>query len=188
MRTFFGLEMPGDVTVKIADWRDRQFGPGTGRPVPPANFHITLAFIGELAPGQLERLCERVDAEMARNPLQGGLVELDITGYWPKPGVYWLGADAWSAPLSSLAQKLRHLATGAGARRDRKPFLPHVTLFRNCSAAPTAPAQPPAFRANYFHFTLFESRQGKARVSYHPLQQWELSPPSADIRDLRQPP
>jgi 2'-5' RNA ligase len=177
MRTFFGLELPADVAVQIADWRDRQFGHASGRPIPPANFHITLAFIGELAPGPLERLCERVDIETERNLIQGGQVELDITGYWSKPGVYWLGANAWPAPLSSLAQKLRHLATGAGARRDRNPFLPHVTLFRNCVAAPTAPAQPPAFRASYLHFTLFESRQGKTGVSYHPLQQWELPPP-----------
>ena len=30
----------------------------------------------------------------------------------------------------------------------------------------------------YQHFTLFESRQGKSGVSYHPLQHWELPSPS----------
>lgn len=178
MRTFFGLELPADVAMQIADWRDRQFGAGAGRPVPPANFHITLAFVGEITPSYLERLYESVDAGVARAAFPGGQVLLDTTGYWAKPGVYWLGAENFPASLGQLATRLRQLATKAGGRRDRKPFLPHVTLFRNCTAAPVAPAEPPAFRAVYRHFTLFESRQGRAGVSYHPLQHWELpSPP-----------
>jgi len=178
MRTFFGLELPADVIMQIADWRDRQFGAGTGRPVPPANFHITLAFVGEINPASLDKLCETVETGVARGAFTGGQVLLDITGYWAKPGVYWLGAETFPAPLSQLAQRLRQLVTNAGARRDRKPFLPHVTLFRNCTAAPAAPAEPPAFSAVYQHFTLFESRQGKSGVSYHPLQHWELPSPS----------
>ena len=47
MRVFFGLELDASTTLAIADWRDRQLA-CAGRPVPPANFHITLAFIGEL--------------------------------------------------------------------------------------------------------------------------------------------
>ena len=47
MRTFFALELLGKTAIQVSDWRDRQFGP-VGRAVPPANFHITLAFIAEL--------------------------------------------------------------------------------------------------------------------------------------------
>lgn len=178
MRTFFALELAADVAMQIADWRDRQFGAGPGRPVPPANFHITLAFVGETAPSSLEQLCESVDASLAGAGVPGGQLQLDTTGYWPKPGVYWLGTETYPAALSQLATGLRQLATRAGARRDRKNFLPHVTLFRNCITAPVAPAEAPAFCAVYGHFTLFESRQGRSGISYHPLQHWELQPPS----------
>ncbi|MEE4146847.1 MAG: RNA 2',3'-cyclic phosphodiesterase [Halieaceae bacterium] len=178
MRTFFGLELAADVAMQIADWRDRQFGAGSGRPVPPANFHVTLAFVGETAPSALEQLCESVDASVARAALPGGQLLLNMTGYWPKPAVHWLGAETVPAPLSQLAQRLRDVATRAGARRDRKPFQPHVTLFRHCTAAPPAPAGPPAFRVVYGHFTLFESKQGRSGVSYHPLHHWELVSPS----------
>jgi 2'-5' RNA ligase len=182
MRTFFGLELPADLALQIAVWRDRQFSAGIGRAVPPANFHITLAFIGEITPSSLERLYETVDAGLARTAFPGGEVLLDTTGYWPKPGVYWLGAETFPESLSQLVQRLRQLAVNAGGRRERKPFLPHVTLFRNCTAAPAAPAEPPSFRAVYRHFTLFESRQGRSGVSYHPLQHWELpSPPGSAI-------
>jgi len=174
MRTFLALELPGETAMQIADWRDRQFGP-VGRAVPPANFHITLAFIGELSEGRLERLCLATDEWLAGVGLAGGKLLLNCTGYWPKPGIYWLGPDEWPEALSQLAGKLRQLATTAGARRDRSSFRPHVTLFRNCSTAP--PVTAPAISLPYSHFTLFESRQGKAGVSYHPLQNWELSPP-----------
>ena len=176
MRTFFGIEIPGDVAMQIADWRDRQLG-RAGRPIPPANFHITLAFVGELAPGQLERLGESVERWVESNKPRGQVLQLDSTGYWPKPGIYWLGPRSWPDPLSRLAEKLRHLSSTAGARRDRNKFQPHVTLFRNCNVAPPAPSSIPSLELGYRHFTLFESRAGKNGVSYHPLQEWELLPP-----------
>ncbi len=177
MRTFLGLELPADIAMQIADWRNRQFHPA-GRPIPPANFHITLAYIGEITPGPLERLCQAVDNWLKKDQVSGAYLELDCTGYWPKPGIYWLGPDSWPASLSQLAEKLRHLTTTVGARRDRNPFQPHITLFRNCSTAPTAPMIQPAISLPYRHFTLFESRQGKTGVSYHPLQHWELLSPT----------
>lgn len=178
MRVFFGLELDTATTVQIADWRDRQF-PLAARPVPPGNFHITLAFVGELREPTLERLCLSVDEWLKTATIRGAGFNLDHTGYWHKPGIYWLGPRAWPSPLSQLARKLRGLASGAGARRDRNPFQPHITLFRRCSAAPPAPAITPCLAQVYQQFTLFESRQGKRGVSYHPLQYWDLLPPVA---------
>jgi len=175
MRVFFGLELDTSTTLALADWRDRQFS-GAGRPVPAANFHITLAFIGELPEPALERLCLAVDEWLARSTAQGAQFALDHTGYWHKPGIYWLGPLAWPEQLSRLAVKLRGLATSVGGKLDRNPFQPHVTLFRRCSTAPPAPAAIPSLTVTYSHFSLFESRQGKQGVSYHPLQDWELLP------------
>lgn len=174
MRTFFALELPAEVSMQVADWRDRQMGL-VGRPIPPANFHITLAFIGELANDSLERLCLAVDAWLPLADIHGSQLQLDRTGYWPRPGIYWLGPSAWPESLSQLAIKLRHLATGSGAKRDRNPFAPHISLFRNCSTPPPAPLGIPTVTLPYRHFSLFESRQGKTGVSYRPLQHWALS-------------
>jgi 2'-5' RNA ligase len=177
MRVFFGLELDAATAVRVSDWRDRQFA-HAGRPVSPADFHITLAFAGELAEPALERLCLGVDGALARRAVAGAELQLDRTGYWHRPGVYWLGPEEWPAELSRLAKKLRDLITSVGGKRDRNPFLPHITLFRRCEVAPPAPAQPPDFRLDYRHFALFESRPGKRGVSYHVLHSWELSPPA----------
>ena len=175
MRVFFALELPAGIALQAADWRDRQLATA-GRPVPCANFHITLAFVGDLQPGPLERLCLAVDDWLAKAPVRGGALTLDCTGYWPRPGIYWLGPTQWPDSLSLLAEKLRKLSVAAGARRDRNSFQPHVTLLRRCETAPPAPVSIPAFSFAYSHFTLVESRQGKSGVSYHPLQDWEIIP------------
>ncbi|MCB1689874.1 MAG: RNA 2',3'-cyclic phosphodiesterase [Halioglobus sp.] len=173
MRLFFGLELEPNTTLQIADWRDRQLA-CAGTPVPPANFHITLAFIGALDDPAIERLCLSVDDWLAQEPVSGAALKLNGTGYWHKPGIYWLGPNTWPEQLTRLAQKLNSLGSAAGARRDRNPFQPHITLFRQCHSAPPATLQAPAITMDYTGFALFESRQGRQGVSYHVLQDWTL--------------
>ncbi len=174
MRVFFGLETEPASALAIGDWRDRQLHAG-GRPVPPANFHITLAFVGEIGERALESLCDSADAWLDNAPCAAGCLRLDTAGYWPRPGIYWLGPATWPHTLGAAAQKLRHLATAAGARRDRNPFRPHVTLFRNCDQPPPAPAREPGIDFAYDRITLFESRRGRQGVGYHPLADWPLA-------------
>ena len=99
---------------------------------------------------------------------------LDRLGYWPRPGVYWLGASAWPEGLTQLARKLGRLGSAVGAPRERRSLQPHVTLFRSCDRAPPAPSGLPAFRFAYSHFTLFESQRGRAGMHYRPLRHWQL--------------
>jgi 2'-5' RNA ligase len=175
MRVFFGLELDATTAVQVADWRDRQLA-CAGRSVPPSNFHITLAFIGPLSDSAIARLCLAVDEWLTRSTVTGTTLHLDRTGYWHKPGIYWLGPTTWPEHLARLAQKLNSLAGAVGAKRDRNPFLPHITLYRGCNAAPPAPPLAPAIDMTYRHCALFESRQGKQGVSYHVLQDWGLPP------------
>ena len=173
MRVFFGLEPDPSASLQIADWRDRQLA-CAGMPVPPANFHITLAFIGALDGPAIERLCLSTDDWLAKEVMRGATLQLDCTGYWDTPGLVWLGPKHWPEQLTRLAQKLKTLGSAAGARRDKKTFQPHITLFRQCRAAPPAPVQAASIYMNYASFALFESRQGKRGVSYHVLQDWKL--------------
>lgn len=176
MRVFMGIELEPATALAIADWRDRQFAPGA-RPVPVANFHITLAFAGELSLARVDELCLAVDEWVMGSQPPGGTLYLDQTGYWPTPGLYWLGPSRWPEALDEQARKLRHLVAAAGARRERKRFQPHITLFRRCEQAPPMPASPPEFEFVYRDIALFESRAIRDGVSYHVLQDWPLAAP-----------
>jgi len=173
MRLFFALEAESATTLAIANWRDTRLMTD-GRPVPAANFHITLAFVGELPDGKSERLADAVDAWVGAVAPASGTLVLDTPGYWPKIGIYWLGPAQWPEALDGLARKLRSLATTAGARRDSAAFRPHVTLIRGCEQPPAAPICLPAISWRYRHFSLLESVQGKSGVSYRPLASWAL--------------
>lgn len=173
MRVFFGLAPDTTTALAISDWRDRQLA-CHGRPVPPANFHVTLAFAGELSLTAIEHLCDNVDDWMALGQIPGDSLALDRTGYWNRPGIFWLGPSEWPEALARLADKLRSLTTAAGAKRDRNTFQPHLTLFRGVTDPPPAPIVPGAIIMPYTHCTLFESRQGRHGVSYHALEEWPL--------------
>ena len=178
MRTFFALDLPAESKLVIARWRDSAFrsleAGGLARPVPPANFHLTLAFIGELPPRKLESLCDSVDALLRNKPHAPGSVQLNEVGYWPRNGILWLGPAHCPPELKALATRLRTLAGQAGGKRESKSFQPHISLFRRCTIAPPPSLSAPEFTISYAEITLFESRQGGGGVSYQPVHSWAL--------------
>lgn len=173
MRVFFGIEPDPKTRQDIADWRDR-YGVADGRPVAPANFHVTLAFIGDVSTRQLETLCDAVDARQDGEAFASGSIELDLVGFWPGPDIYWIGASQAPPPLGDLARNLQHIGGRVGARLKRSAFTPHVTLYRNCSSPPPAPVVAPAIRMDYDQLILFESQPGRKHVRYQSVAQWAL--------------
>jgi len=173
VRLFFGFDLPGDSKTALAEWRDR-FVVADGRPVPPANFHITLAFLGDIEKRFVERLCDSVDARLDTLASEPQSLLLDRPGYWPAPGIFWIGTSSDTARVSMIARKLGSLGQEFGARRDRRTYVPHVTLLRRCVAPPPAPLAEPRIALSLDEFTLFESRPGRNAVAYEPLSTWRL--------------
>lgn len=178
MRIFFALDLTPDAKLEIESWRDRSFRDlaigGTARPVPAGNFHITLAFIGEIAEYQLESICNGVEEPLSGMSIEPGEINFNELGYWQRQGILWLGPKHPPAGLLQLAGRLKGLSARFGGKRDSKVFRPHISLFRRCSVPPPPPLQPPEFSLQFREFSLFESVQGKRGVSYHALQHWPL--------------
>ena len=175
IRAFFGVGLEERDRTRITDWRDQACS-CEGKPVPPANLHITLAFIGDIKRTALEHIADAAESYFAMNVIGGGTLVLDTVGYWSKPGIFWIGPSQWPQTLNRLSQKLGHLSCAAGGKRNNRPFQPHVTLHRRCRNPPAAPLYEPNVSLSYAHCTLFESHQGKKGVSYHALERWPLQP------------
>ena len=156
MRLFFALELPAATAVAIDSWRQRHL-PLAARPIPPANYHLTLAFLGEVPQRDLEALCGAVDSQQAAHALPAFKLTLDEVGYWPRPGILWLGPSHWPGALDRLATSLAPLARRG---RERRRYQPHLSLYRRCQQAPPAPSRPPGFSIGFEHFSLLGSRQG----------------------------
>jgi 2'-5' RNA ligase len=140
---FFALLPPPDVRDALAALARRLPNEVGGRPEPAHRLHMTLLFLGALAPGQA---CREV-----AGPVD---VELDHLGRFARSDVVWAGPSAPPAPaLDALHAALRRACAGIPTQRPPGRFSPHVTLLRSVprdADPPEAPVGPFRWRADRF--------------------------------------
>jgi len=99
--------------------------------VAPANLHVTLRFLGDLAPEQLQRvrsLVRGVDGSFEAVPT--AWTELGAFPSCKRVQVIWLGLADEGDRLRALAREVNGRLLRAGFGRADKPFRAHVTLGR----------------------------------------------------------
>jgi len=143
MRLFFAL-VP-DAALRAA-LRERALAMASqigGRAVPPANLHLTLAFLGDIEPGRVAAL-ETIHATIPTEPFT---LTLDRVGEWHHAGVAWIAPAEVPRLLAALHAQLNTALAAEGFARESRPFRPHVTLVRR-RARPLADAacEPLAWR------------------------------------------
>lgn len=164
LRLFFALPCPPGLGRQICTWREAQHW--QGRPVPSANLHLTLAFLGSQPASRLDAL--RALGHGIRVP--AFVLQLDRAGLIG--GAHGcLLPNQTPSQLLQLVDALRQGLEALGVAVDPRPFRPHVTLLRDACAAPrTAPALIWPVRC----FGLYASRQQAGGVHYQALGSWPL--------------
>lgn len=177
MRLFVALDLPFSMRTRLSFLAGGL--PGV-RWVPPENYHVTLRFIGEM-PGWR---AEEVDHALASLRAPGFTIQLAGVGAFEKGGrvtSLWVGVER-CPQLEHLQAKLERALQAAGVERERRRFVPHVTLAR-LEGAPEAKVAAWVQAHNLFrsetmvveHFTLFSSLLGKEQAVYVPEVEYELS-------------
>ena len=130
-RYFIGIPLPSEVKkkLKVQSWpalsryKDEKL-------THQVNWHITLAFIGDL---------DEDKAEEVQSLLQyfdwGKSFKITVRNFGAFPTmdngrIIWMGCEKGSKELSELAEKLRRQLDDMGIPYDNKPFVPHITLAR----------------------------------------------------------
>ena len=132
------------------------------------NLHLTLAFIGALAPAPARAVAAMLD----ELPLACGQWMLDRLGYFAQARVLWAGGTPPQA-LRDLAQGVRSGLDALQVDFDRGTFVPHVTLLRNVKNR-VAPAWLEAQLADAIGWNLGKpalvrsGRDAAGRVRYRP--------------------
>lgn len=142
----------------------------SGRPVPAANLHVTLAFLGSVPERQLREL-----AEIAREAAGGGRLELafDHLEHWRAAQLLCaLPAEA-SAPVAALARRLQDVLATGGFAPDLKPFRPHVTVVRKVSR-PGGIGKIDSVAWSFTELALIESRTVAAGALYSVVESYLL--------------
>ncbi|HEY0800584.1 MAG TPA: RNA 2',3'-cyclic phosphodiesterase [Steroidobacteraceae bacterium] len=164
MRLFFALWPDTDVTAQLASAASKLTMHAPGRLVNPKNYHLTLAFIGEVANSRLAVLQQA--GRSLRAP--GYDICLDSMEYWPASQAVVAAAQEVPSGLMGLWAQLHDALA-----MPRTQFRAHVTLARNVTQAPVLQAMSPIFwRAT--SFGLVRSETGGAESAYTVVTTWPL--------------
>ena len=99
--------------------------------VDPRGAHLTLKFLGDVAPERVQPLSDALAGiAAARAPFQ---LSTGPAGVFPsprRPRVLWLGVDGPVESLEDLQQDVEFGLHGLGFPLDGRPYRPHLTLGR----------------------------------------------------------
>jgi 2'-5' RNA ligase len=123
IRLFLALALPDDVSATLARWGRRHLTGGRAL----ESFHVTLAFLGSQPRSALEPITELLRRESAATEP----FELEIVRYRETRSVGMLVLADRSSRATSLADRVQGGLEQLGVyERERRPWLPHVTVLR----------------------------------------------------------
>ncbi len=96
--------------------------------ISPDQFHLTIRFIGEVDNGQLTDIREAL-AGVSEPAFSLTLTGVQHFANGRKPRVLWVGT-APCPTIERLHDKVEQALVNAGLERERRKFVPHVTLAR----------------------------------------------------------
>lgn len=164
MRLFFALWPDVDAAARLMRTAAALNLKSPGRLVDAKNYHVTLAFIGEVANHRLEVL-QQIGASL-RAPRC--TLALDSLEFWPQSRVVVAAAREIPPVMLGLSMQL-HEATGL----PRAHLRMHVTLARKVAQPPVMQAiSPILWRATCF--SLVRSETNGVESAYTVVDTWPL--------------
>ncbi|WP_301663777.1 RNA 2',3'-cyclic phosphodiesterase [Methanoculleus frigidifontis] len=128
VRTFVAVDLPAGMQDRLRESQEiLARSKGRLAIVAPTNLHITLKFLGEVDPAQIEPIVQALRT-IAADPFE---VTLGCAVCNPpkRPRVVW--CDIMDAGKSAeLAARVDAALEPLGFPREKRPFRPHVTLTR----------------------------------------------------------
>jgi len=168
------LDLPDVARAELAGWRDAATdGRSELRPVPEAQLHVTLVFLGDTAPAEIGGLWEAVGAAAGvQAPL---LTPLGVKAVPPRrPRLFALDLQ----DADDRAGRLHGRVSKALDRTDERALWPHVTLARvrrgARAGALTVPEAMPFGTFTAPALTLYRSQPTAAGARYTPLHSLAL--------------
>lgn len=167
-RVFFALWPDADVRAALHERAQQLHGGCGGRVMRRENVHLTLVFIGAVAPGQLDEL-QTVAGSIGGSPFE---LVIDRTGYWRHNRIVWAAPQHVPEALLELVGSLESGLQQAGFEFDRRPYAPHITLLREARA----PGGQAPLRLDWSvrDFVLVESAPDSRGSAYRVVASWPL--------------
>lgn len=133
--------------------------------------HLTLAFVGEVAP---ERMSELRDIAGAIRLPPFDLL-FDQPQCLARKKIFWAAARLVAPELRTLAAELAVRLKAAGFRTEDRPFAAHVTLLRHARCEGEPPAGSLRIEWPVRDFVLAESELRPEGATYRIIGRWPLA-------------
>ena len=169
LRLFLALVLPVDTLDVLTAWQAAHLR--GGRIVPRENLHVTLAFLGSRPAGELGA----VVGVLGRAAAAAGPVALEVERYRETRTVGMLVLRDLTGEATLLAERVGESLEQLGAlRRERRPWLPHVTVLRHRSPPRLTPSLPEVGRVAPSEAAAFLSRLHPTGARYEVLESCAL--------------
>ena len=132
IRSFIAIDFPEETRKALEDIQRELEQCGTGvRWVKPSSIHLTLKFLGNIQPDQVEDIAQAVAQEIRDQPP----ITLRPTGLgaFPnlrKPRVIWIGMEGEVQRLNEIQARVEKTLEPLGFVREKRGFRPHLTIGR----------------------------------------------------------
>ncbi len=188
MRTFIAIELPASIKDALSKIQDEL---KAGLPkvswVKPQNLHLTLKFLGEISPEQLDAV-KRIITEVSQGTV-AFKIKLDDLGVFPdlrNARIIWLGIsqDTIAKQITGL---LETKIADIGIAKEKREFSAHITIGRIRARLLASDLERELKRVkndlidanlefNAGGVTLFESTLGPGGPAYTVLKEANFSP------------
>jgi len=173
IRLFCALQLPESALDEVCEWQERALADAAGRLVPRRDLHVTLAFLGTRPAAELAGIAEALRAASAAAPRELELRPLRYreTRSRGAGGVGMIVLEDVSGAATALAEDVQGRLEALGAyRRERRPWLPHVTVLRFRSPEGLAPEVANRCSIHVVRSALYRSLLGHGSARYDALE------------------
>ncbi len=133
LRAFIAVEIPHEIHRAIERNTEKlrsTLSPSLVRWVPINNVHLTMKFLGDISPANVDILAHMLSLEVSQHsPLKIQIGNLGVFPNIKRPRVIWIGLQA-PISLEALHRGIEAAAATVGYPVEKHPFSPHLTIGR----------------------------------------------------------
>jgi 2'-5' RNA ligase len=171
IRLFCALQLASDTVACIASWQHEHLSEagarGRLRLVPPENLHVTLAFLGHRPASDVPAIGRELHAAArAACPPRLAVRRFRATRAVGMLVLEEVGVTHAAALARDLQERLERLGV---YRREPRPWLPHVTVYRTRGGAGINPQPPNTCSIHVVRSALYRSSPGPGGARYDAL-------------------
>jgi 2'-5' RNA ligase len=132
IRSFIAIDLPEETRKALAAVQEQlKQSRARVRWVRVNGIHLTLKFLGNIHPDQVENIALAVAEEVRDEPpITLGATGLGAFPSRRKPRVIWIGMEGEVQRLTRIQARVENALEPLGFVREKRPFRPHLTIGR----------------------------------------------------------